>query len=588
MKPTPVNSAAVPFADSQRPPALTAVAAQNAQRVSAVARPRLLLIEDSEDIRFFLSSLLSANYEVLAAASGQQGLELALSTTRPDLILLDVMMPDMNGYEVMDRLRQQTRTSDIPVIFLTALSSVEEEQRGLDLGAIDYIFKPISPPILLARVKLHLERSANARRLKTLSEQLSRYLAPQVYQSLFDGSRRAEIQTQRKRLTVFFSDIKNFTASTARWQPEEVTFLLNSYLEEMSLVAADFGGTVDKFIGDAIVIFFGDPHTLGPREDALKCVRMAVSMQQRLKDLQVRWRSLGIYKLFEIRIGINSGYCDVGNFGSTLRMDYTIIGREVNLAARLEQAAEPGEILISAETHALIRDEMEVDARAPVVAKGFPEPITVYAVRQPRVAAGHPSDVVRYDHPGLHLDMDMGRLNPQERAEAAAELRLALARLESVPHAVENPAPGVVPASAATPQPPPPDEALARAERLLSAPIADLDTALGLTRTMGMKALYVSMLERYLDGRKQTVGQIQAALGAGDLPGAELLSHSLRGVSAQIGAIGVAERATALEQAIAAGEPAETLSGLLEQLALALAGLLAALDAALGRAHGQV
>ncbi len=583
MKPSPVNAAAVPFADSQRPPALDAVAVQGAQWVSAVARPRLLLIEDSEDIRFFLTSLLSASHEVLAAASGQQGLEMALSTTRPDLILLDVMMPDMNGYEVMDRLRQQARTADIPVIFLTALSSVEEEQRGLDMGATDYIFKPISPPILLARVKLHLERSANARRLKTLSEQLSLYLAPQVYQSLFDGSRRAEIQTQRKRLTVFFSDIKNFTASTARWQPEEVTFLLNSYLEEMSLVAADFGGTVDKFIGDAIVIFFGDPHTLGPREDALQCVRMAVAMQQRLKDLQVRWRSLGIYKLFEIRIGINSGYCDVGNFGSKLRMDYTIIGREVNLAARLEQAAEPGEILISAETHALIGDEMAVDARTPVVAKGFPEPITVYAVRQPRVADTLPGDVIRYDRPGLHLDMDMGRLKPQDRADVAAELRRVLERLESAPREEV----GTAPAPAVAPQPIPPAEALERAERVLATPIAGLDTALGLTRAMGMKALYVSMLERYLDGRKQAAGQIRDALRAGDLPEAELLSHSLRGVSAQVGAIAVADRAAALELAIAAAEPAATLALLLEQLQPELASLLAALETAFGRAHGQ-
>ncbi|MBW8721730.1 MAG: response regulator, partial [Polaromonas sp.] len=190
-------------------------------------RSRILVVDDTEDIRYFLATLLQDRYEVIAAASGEACLQAAVADKRPEIILLDVVMPGMDGYEVMRQLARDARTADIPVIFLTALSSVEEEQRGLDLGATDYITKPISPPILLARVRLHLERSANAKRLKSLSEQLSRYLAPQVYQSLFDGSRRAEIQTQRKRLTVFFSDIKNFTMSTAQWQPDEVTFLLN-------------------------------------------------------------------------------------------------------------------------------------------------------------------------------------------------------------------------------------------------------------------------------------------------------------------------------------------------------------------------
>ncbi|MGQ2980455.1 MAG: adenylate/guanylate cyclase domain-containing protein, partial [Polaromonas sp.] len=318
-------------------------------------RPRILVIEDSEDIRYLLEALLRERYEVMLAAAGDAGLALAVSAQRPDIILLDVMMPDMDGYEVLQRLGRDTRTADIPVIFLTALGSVEEEHRGLDLGATDYVTKPISPPVLLARLKLHLERSAYARRLKDLAQQLSRYLAPQVYQSLFEGSRQAEIRTQRKKLTVFFSDIKNFTASTAKWQPEEVTLLLNSYFTEMSAIAAEYGATLDKFVGDAIVIFFGDPQTLGVREDALQCVRMAIAMQKRMDALRQRWRGMGINKTFEIRIGINSGFCDVGNFGSELRMEYTIIGREVNLAARLEQAAEPGEILISSETHALVQ-----------------------------------------------------------------------------------------------------------------------------------------------------------------------------------------------------------------------------------------
>ncbi len=402
---------------------------------SPARRARILVVDDTADVRYFLVALLQDGYEVEAAESGEEGLQVALSDRRPEIILLDVMMPGMDGYEVMRRLARDSRTADIPVIFLTALSSVEEEQFGLDLGATDYITKPISPPVLLARVRLHLERSANAKRLKTLSEQLSRYLAPQVYQSLFDGSRQAEIQTQRKRLTVFFSDIKNFTASTAQWQPEEVTFLLNSYFEEMSQIAAEYGATLDKFIGDAIVIFFGDPHTLGPRQDAVQCVKMAVAMQQRMGELQRRWKAMGIPKAFEIRIGINSGFCDVGNFGSNLRMDYTIIGREVNLAARLEQAAEPGGILISRDTHDLVQDEIEVEAREPVVAKGFAEPITVYAVRKTLAVPPAAAGVIQCDRPGLRLELDPSRLTPAQRADAATELRRALGSLEALPEA---------------------------------------------------------------------------------------------------------------------------------------------------------
>ncbi|MGZ5195277.1 MAG: adenylate/guanylate cyclase domain-containing protein, partial [Ramlibacter sp.] len=303
------------------------------------ARARILVVDDTADNLFLMSALLEEEYDVSTAGSGVEALQIAQGDKPPQLILLDIMMPEMDGYEVMRRLRQNAATSNIPVIFLTALTSIEEEQFGLDLGAVDYITKPISPPVVLARVHAHLERSGNARRLQALSEKLSRYLAPQVYKSIFEGSRDAEIRTQRKKLTVFFSDIKDFTASTAKWQPEEITFLLNSYFSEMSKIAYEYGGTLDKFIGDAMVIFFGDPDSLGVKEDATQCVKMALAMQRRMAELQILWRQMGSDKMFNVRMGINTGYCDVGNFGSDLRMDYTIIGREVNLAARLEQAA---------------------------------------------------------------------------------------------------------------------------------------------------------------------------------------------------------------------------------------------------------
>ena len=543
-------------------------------------RARVLVVDDTADVRFFLVALLRDDYEVEAAESGEEGLQVALSDRRPEIILLDVMMPGMDGYEVMRRLARDPRTADIPVIFLTALSSVEEEQFGLDLGATDYITKPISPPVLLARVRLHLERSANAKRLKTLSEQLSRYLAPQVYQSLFDGSRQAEIQTQRKRLTVFFSDIKNFTASTAQWQPEEVTFLLNSYFEEMSQIAAEYGATLDKFIGDAIVIFFGDPHTLGPRQDAVQCVRMAVAMQQRMAELRQRWKAMGIPKAFEIRIGINSGFCDVGNFGSNLRMDYTIIGREVNLAARLEQAAEPGGILISRDTHDLVQGDIEVEEREPVIAKGFSEPITVYAVRKtpapPAVAAG----VIQCDRPGSSSRRKPGRLTPAQRADAAAELRRALDSLEPALQAGTGAAAaaGTQASRLAAVQA---ADAAGAGDETLPDSIAGINLTVGLSRAMNMKGFYISMLRRFMDGRADTPVRIREALAAGDLKAAELLSHSLRGVSAQIGATQLPQDAEALEQALRDNVPREGIDELLLRMEESLGELMEALRSAL-------
>jgi class 3 adenylate cyclase len=393
------------------------------------AKARILVVDDTPDNLFLMSALLEDEYEVVTAEGGAQALAIAQSEQPPELILLDIMMPEMDGYEVMRKLRSNPATAAIPVIFLTALTSIEEEQFGLDLGAVDYITKPISPPIVLARVHSHLERSANARRLQALSQKLGRYLAPQVYKSLFDGSREAEIRTQRKKLTVFFSDIKDFTASTAKWQPEDVTFLLNSYFSEMSKIAHEYGGTLDKFVGDAMVIFFGDPETRGVKEDALQCVKMALAMQRRMAELEVQWREMGSEKSFRVRMGINTGYCDVGNFGSDLRMDYTIIGAEVNLAARLEQAADAGGILISRETWGLVQGEIVADELVPLQMKGFTEPVEAFAVRDHAQNDTAARKVFQWERLGMRVLVDLDRLPSTERAAAAVQLREMADRL---------------------------------------------------------------------------------------------------------------------------------------------------------------
>jgi adenylate cyclase len=216
--------------------------------------------------------------------------------------------------------------------------------------------------------------------LATLSTKISRYISPQIYKSIFSGQKDVSIHTERKKLTIFFSDIQNFTAAAERLQPELITELLNEYFTEMCAIAHAHGGTIDKFTGDAMLVFFGDPETRGDREDAAACLQMAWKMQRRLAKLNAKWRYAGIEHPFRVRMGINSGYCNVGNFGSPERMDYTIIGAEANLAARLQSIAKPGGIVISYETFALVRDVVAAHSLAPILIKGISREVIPYLV----------------------------------------------------------------------------------------------------------------------------------------------------------------------------------------------------------------
>ena len=198
---------------------------------------------------------------------------------------------------------------------------------------------------------------ANAK-LENFSSKLSKYFSPQVYQSLFTGELDVKIETKRKQLTVFFSDLQGFTELTERLEPEVLTKLLTHYLTEMSRISIKWGGTIDKFIGDAIMIFFGDPNSQGENQDAINCVKMAMEMLDKLEELREDWRRNGLALPINARIGIHTGICTVGNFGSEDRLDYTIIGNGVNLASRLESHAKPNSILVSEDTYLHIQDEI--------------------------------------------------------------------------------------------------------------------------------------------------------------------------------------------------------------------------------------
>jgi adenylate cyclase len=267
--------------------------------------------------------------------------------------------------------------------------------------------------------------------LASISMKISRYLAPQIYKSIFSGERDVTIHTERKKLTIFFSDIKDFTATTERLQPEEITALLNEYFTEMSAIALKHGGTVDKFIGDAILIFFGDPETKGSREDARACLRMALDMQRRLAELNVKWRNAGTEQPFRVRMGINTGYCNVGNFGSADRMDYTIIGAEANLAARLQSIAEPGQVVMSFETLALVRDIVTVRTLPPISMKGISREVIPYMVEGTIDDSGRSARVFSEHLAGLDLDLNPNLVDARESERIQALLREALAALEA-------------------------------------------------------------------------------------------------------------------------------------------------------------
>src|SRR3954469_8010768 len=266
--------------------------------------------------------------------------------------------------------------------------------------------------------------------LASLSMKISRYIPPQVYRSIFSGQKDVTIHTERKKLTIFFSDIQNFTATAERLQPELLTQLLNEYFTEMSAVAHEFGGTIDKFIGDAMLIFFGDPETKGDRADAQACLRMAWRMQHRLTELNAKWRASGIELPFKARMGINSGYCNVGNFGSLDRMDYTIIGAEANLAARLQSIAEPGGVVISYETFALVSDVITAHPMPAITMKGISREVIPYSVDNvpDNVTRGN---VIVERAKGLDFYLDPSAVDPQGIDRIRSILNGALAALDN-------------------------------------------------------------------------------------------------------------------------------------------------------------
>lgn len=273
-------------------------------------------------------------------------------------------------------------------------------------GTIAYLGFNQARDLIVGKNEIRVTRDKFA----ALTEKLRKYISPQVYRSIFDGDKEAVVQTSRKKLVVFFSDIEGFTELTDNMEAEALTSLLNEYLDEMASIALNFGGTIDKFVGDGVMIFFGDPLSRGTKEDALACVQMALAMKQRMIFLCKKWANEGISTPLHIRMGIHTGYCTVGNFGCESRLDYTVIGGTVNLASRLESNAGRDEILISYETYALVRDEVLCQQRGALELKGLVKPVNVYLA-----SALQQSDRSSFDREsvGFCLSMEPSSIDPE-------------------------------------------------------------------------------------------------------------------------------------------------------------------------------
>jgi adenylate cyclase len=303
--------------------------------------PRILVVDDTPDNLFLMNGLLEDRYQVIQAASGKEALKIMMSARPPDMVLLDIMMPDMDGYEVLRRIRQHTPTANVPVIFLTALASQQDERLGMDLGAVDYLTKPVDPEVVVQRVEAHVRATAHARRIEELSEKLSRHLSPQAWERLFHGAELEAIHFEHKQQTLLYAETGNVGGLSERNS--------DSFAAEVQWLATRHQGTVDRFVDGAAVVFFDEPAS---------CVRMAMDLQRSANELH-------------LRMGIHTGICDIGHFRSEAEATSTLIGHEAGLAAKVASTAAIGSIAVSPETYALVKDEIRTDTSGCLLMEEF-------------------------------------------------------------------------------------------------------------------------------------------------------------------------------------------------------------------------
>ena len=359
---------------------------------------KVLVVDDTPHNVKLLADLLTVKgYEVATAVNGEEAIA-KVGTERPDIVLLDVMMPGLSGYAVCERLRASPDTALLPIVLVTSLDPQQERVKGIEAGADDFLSKPINQPELFARVRSLLRVKALQdevrRQAQTLQQwnvqleqrvaeqvtqlermaELKRFFAPSVADAIVSAADKSILAPHRREICYMFADLRGFTGFTDSAEPEEVQAVLREYHGTMGPLIAEYEGTLDRFAGDGILVFFNDPL---PVPDApRRAATMALRMQAQFRPLQQRWAKLG-YEL-DLGIGIAKGFATLGAFGYEGRFDYTAIGGVVNLAARLCAEAAPGQILLDRRARAAIDEFATVESMGALALKGYTHAVPAF------------------------------------------------------------------------------------------------------------------------------------------------------------------------------------------------------------------
>ncbi len=354
----------------------------SAGEVSSIS-PTILVVDDNPDLRAYVSRILrSSGFDAISARDGAEGYSVA-KTKQPQLIVTDLMMPVVSGWDLIRMVRDDENLAGTPIILLTAKVDDDTRIEGAEMGADAYLAKPFNDRELLAEVKNLLALKENERRVTELNTYLTesvlkRFLPPGMVERAASGRLMLDLRPEPRLVTILFSDIVGFTQLSNTLRSRRIAELLNEYLEAMTKVVFDNGGTVDKFMGDAVLALFGAPEDLTPNEQVRRAIAAARQMQQVLKQLNARWSEQGIPQV-QFRCGIHQGTAVVGMFGSAQRSDYTAIGPTVNIASRLQEAAKPNGILVSAAVADYLKED-EIIKGSPLQLKGVDETVLTFWV----------------------------------------------------------------------------------------------------------------------------------------------------------------------------------------------------------------
>ncbi len=349
---------------------------------------RILIVDDAPaNIQMLSTTLKHKGYQISVATNGRQALDV-LARVRPDLILLDVMMPEMDGFETCRLIKASEAWRQVPVIFLTAKTDTADIVQGFELGAVDYVAKPFNAHELLARVNTHLTMDELRRSLAQSNVELARahelvrrafgrYVSEEVASKILQSPEGLELGGEEREVTILMSDLRGFTALAGRLKPHEVIEFLNLYLEAMVDVISRYEGTIDEIIGDAILVIFGAP--LVYDDHAARAVACGLAMQLAMAEVNQRLLAQGAAEL-EMGIGIHTGSVIVGNIGSIRRTKYAAVGSAVNLAGRIESFTTGGQVLISDSTREKVRVPLRIDGEFQVEPKGAKQSLKLHEI----------------------------------------------------------------------------------------------------------------------------------------------------------------------------------------------------------------